>query len=276
MSGRQSFLSILSLTLKQKIHIYRHAQPDTPTILEAVSFRPESAYFPTVWVLIWSPDVSGINPETRLPTRPTARRVHLSPPRWLVQREMRHQRQMRNAPMPQVSEALHNFLQARKTPTNADLVDRWSIDMETQVNAIVGDGEPVAGKKSTWSNGSDTWHSIRIPRNAAIEPTWEDYKIGYPFDLYAEGIGMTGFDWKARRSRHFGYDFDALTGHAQGIGIDDKDLEKVKQAACACPTSKSAAVRVAAASTSMSTWTRPAFPRRIIPSTPPWPVASWG
>ena len=28
--------------------------------------------------------------------------------------------------MPLVSEALRNFLQARKTPANADLVDRWS------------------------------------------------------------------------------------------------------------------------------------------------------
>jgi hypothetical protein len=137
--------------------------------------------------------------------------------------------------MPLVSEALHNFLHARKTPANADLVGHWSIAMETQLNVIVGDGEPVAGKKSTWSNGSDTWHSIRIPKNAATDATWEDYKIGYPFDLYAEGIGMTGFDWKARRSRHFGYDFDALTGHAKGIGVSDQDLQRVKEAACALP-----------------------------------------
>ena len=137
--------------------------------------------------------------------------------------------------MPKVSEALHNFLHARKTPANADLVGHWSIAMETQLNVIVGDGEPVAGKKSTWSNGSDTWHSIRIPKNAATDATWEDYKIGYPFDLYAEGIGMTGFDWKARRSRHFGYDFDALTGHAKGIGVSDQDLQRVKEAACALP-----------------------------------------
>ncbi len=137
--------------------------------------------------------------------------------------------------MPLVSEALYDFLQARKTPANADLVDRCSINMEVQVNVMAADGEPVAGKKSTWTNGSDTWHSIRIPKNAATEPTWEDYKIGYPFDLYAEGIGMTGWDWKARRSRHFGYDFDSLTAHAQGVGIDDQQLEKVKRAACALP-----------------------------------------
>jgi len=109
------------------------------------------------------------------------------------------------------------------------------MNMEVQVNVMAADGEPVAGKKSTWTNGSDTWHSIRIPKNAATDPTWEDYKIGYPFDLYAEGIGMTGWGWKARRSRHFGYDFDSLTAHAQGIGIDDEQLEKVKQAACALP-----------------------------------------
>ena len=137
--------------------------------------------------------------------------------------------------MPLASEALHSFLHARKTLANADLVARWSTAMETQVNVIAADGEPVAGKKSTWTNGSDTWHSIRIPKNAAADPTWDDYKISYPFDLYAEGIGMTGWDWQTCRSRHFGYDFDALTGHAQGIGIEEKELEKVKQAACALP-----------------------------------------
>ncbi len=44
---------------------------------------------------------------------------------------------------------------------------------------------------------------------------------------------MTGWDWKARRSRHFGYDFDALTAHAKGIGVSDEDLERNKKEACA-------------------------------------------
>ena len=134
-----------------------------------------------------------------------------------------------------VSEALYNFLQARKTAANADLVDRWSIDFECQVNVHAADGEPVEGKKSTWSNGIYTWHSIRVPKNAATDPSWEDYQINYPFDLYAEGIGMTGWRWRDRRSLWFGYDFDALTAHAQGIGISDAQLEKVKAAACALP-----------------------------------------
>ena len=61
--------------------------------------------------------------------------------------------------MPKVSEALRAFLHARKTPANADLIDRWGVQMETQVNVAAGDGEPVAGKRSTWSNGTETWHS---------------------------------------------------------------------------------------------------------------------
>ena len=98
--------------------------------------------------------------------------------------------------MPTVSEALHKFLQARKTPANADLIDRWSIAMETQLNVAVGDGEPVEGKRSTFSNGTDTWHSIRAPKDANSEPHWEDYELRFSLTEHAEGIGITGWDWK--------------------------------------------------------------------------------
>ena len=137
--------------------------------------------------------------------------------------------------MPTVSEALSKFLHARKTAANTDLIERWSIAMETQVNVAAGDGEPVPDKRSTWSNGTDTWHNIRVPKDANSEPSWNDYQIGYPFDLHAEAIGMTGWDWLNRRSRWEGYDFDELTSHAKGVGVSDEDLEKVKQAATQLP-----------------------------------------
>jgi len=133
--------------------------------------------------------------------------------------------------MRQVSEALHAFLQARKTPANQDLVDRWHVGLETQVNVAAGDGEPVAGKRSTWSNGTDTWWNIRVPRNANSEPSWNDYNLSFSFTEHAEGIGMTGWDWQARCSRWVAFDFDALTNHAKGVGVTDEELEKVKQAA---------------------------------------------
>ena len=107
--------------------------------------------------------------------------------------------------------------------------------METQLNVAAGDGEPVAERRSTWSNGTDTWHSIRIPKNANSEPTWDDYNLAFSFTEHAEGIGMTGWDWQARRSRWFGFDFDALTSHAKGVGVSKEDLEKVKQAAMQLP-----------------------------------------
>jgi len=59
--------------------------------------------------------------------------------------------------MPKVSEAFHAFLHARQTPANADLVARWSIEMETQLNVAAGEGEPVAGKRTTWSDGINEW-----------------------------------------------------------------------------------------------------------------------
>ncbi len=137
--------------------------------------------------------------------------------------------------MPSVSEALKSFLSARKTDANADLIARWSMAMETQVLVGVRDGDPVAGKRSTYSNGSDTWHAIRVPHDAGTVPNWEDYELRYPFDTYADGIGMTGLDWQALCSRWVAYDFDALTGHAKGIGVSEDDLERVKSAAQRLP-----------------------------------------
>ena len=176
----------------------------------------------------------------------------------------------------QVSEALHNFLQARKTPANADLVDRWSIDMETQVNVIAGDGEPVAGKRSTWSNGSDTWHTIRIPKNADTEPTWEDYKIGYPFDQHAEGIGMTGWDWQARRSRAV----------RLRLRRPDRPRQRHRHQRRGVGEGQAGRLRLPYVEVRRSTggggihlyvyFDEPAFPPRTTPSTPPWPAASWG
>ena len=138
--------------------------------------------------------------------------------------------------MSMVSETLHAFLQARKTPANADLVDRWSRAMETQVNVAQGNGEPVAGKRNTWSNenGTDIWHPIRIPHDADSEPHWRDYPAPYLLSEHAEGIGMTGWDWQARRSRRFGFDFDALLGHAKK-GLADAELDRVRQAATQLP-----------------------------------------
>ena len=143
--------------------------------------------------------------------------------------------------MPTVSEALQTFLQARKTPANADLVDKWSSAMETQVNVAAGDGEPVANKRSTYSNGVDTWHSIRIPKDANSEPSWKDYKLSFSIGEHAEGIGCTGWDWQARLSRWVAFDFDSLMGHAKGVGLTERRVaagQRGRHAASVCGSAK--------------------------------------
>jgi hypothetical protein len=138
--------------------------------------------------------------------------------------------------MPTVLEGLSNFLTARSATHNApELLALWGPHMETQVNASPGNGEPVENRKNTWTDGTYEWHSIRIPKNAYSEPEFSDYPLKYPFDLHAEGIGMTGWDWKKRVSRHLGFDFDSITGHAAGIGISRDDLDTVKKNACKIP-----------------------------------------
>ena len=134
-----------------------------------------------------------------------------------------------------ISESLERFLAARQTRANMDLVARWHIGMETQANMLAGDGELVAGKRTTWSNGLETWHAFRIPHGANSEPKWDDYEIRFPLDTHCEGIGMTGWDWQKKASIFVGFDIDSLTSHAKGIGISDEDLERVKEAASNIP-----------------------------------------
>ncbi len=138
--------------------------------------------------------------------------------------------------MPKVTEAIRNFLSARRAKHNGpDLLDRLTPFMETQINAAADNGEPVEGRRNTYSDGEYEWFNIRIPKNAASNPEFRDYELHWPLDLHVEGVGWTGWDWSARRSRALGFDFDAITGHAKGIGVSNEELERVKEAAMSLP-----------------------------------------
>lgn len=138
--------------------------------------------------------------------------------------------------MATVLESLGNFLRVRAETHNApELLARWTPAMETQVNVSAGHGEPVAGKRSTYSDGLDTWWNIRVPRKADSEPEFRDYELNWLLGEHAEGIGCTGWDWQTRCSRWLGFDFDSITGHAAGVGVTDQELERVREAASALP-----------------------------------------
>jgi hypothetical protein len=141
--------------------------------------------------------------------------------------------------MPKITQALHAFLSAQTARHNGpDLLERYlqfAPYMETQVNVAAGKGWAVDGKRSTYTDGIDEWFNIRIPKQANSDPTFKDFELRFPLDLHADAIGCTGWDWSARRSRWVGFDFDAITGHAAGVGISDADLERVRTAACELP-----------------------------------------
>lgn len=134
-----------------------------------------------------------------------------------------------------VTEAIVAFLQARRTEhPGRDLLDRYLVHataLETQVNVAAGDSEPVAGKRATWDTGTYQYWNLRIPKNAYGEPEFKDYKLNWPLDPHVEGIGSTGWHWQGRKSLWVGFDFDAITGHAKGVGVTPEKLAEVQRAA---------------------------------------------
>jgi hypothetical protein len=91
--------------------------------------------------------------------------------------------------------------------------------METQVNVGAGEGRPVEGKRSTFTDDLNTWWTIRVPKNANSDPEWNDYNLVWALEVHADAIGSTGWNWRDRRSLWVGFDFDAIAGHAKGVGI---------------------------------------------------------
>ena len=143
--------------------------------------------------------------------------------------------------MPTVTEGIRRFLASKRDHPfilpGADLIDRFleRENLETQVNAAQDKGEPVEGRRNTWTDGTCTWFHIRVPKNANDKPEWDDYELRWAPEEHAEAVGSTGWDWKALQSRWVGFDFDDITSHAKGVGVNDTELARVAEAAQALP-----------------------------------------
>jgi hypothetical protein len=116
------------------------------------------------------------------------------------------------------SESIRTFLYNRRTPANADLIDLWSADMETQVNVAPDGGEPIGNGR--YGDGITTWGPLRIPRGAKDSPSFDDHPAPWPLDLHASDIGMSGWDWRNRVSKWVGFDIDDLVKHVGGVPSD--------------------------------------------------------
>ncbi len=132
------------------------------------------------------------------------------------------------------SEVLTNFF--KNIHHNCARIAGWyTPSMEVQINVLKNQGEPDSKGVYTDDKQPYKWYNIRIPRNAKTEPLDNDHDLQFPLDIYAEYIGMTGWDWKNKQSVRFGFDYDSVAGHAAGVGITDATMEEVKAKAYNIP-----------------------------------------
>lgn len=136
------------------------------------------------------------------------------------------------------TEAIKKFLEAS---THADLASLYTEEMEVQVNAAQDGGTRVAGeyKGRQWNGWADAddpsliWKSYRVPYRAKTNPEYTPKRQTWPLGKHAEGIGMTGWNWKQKKSLWVAYDFDSIANHQQGLTAEE--LQETQDRAMAIP-----------------------------------------
>lgn len=135
---------------------------------------------------------------------------------------------------PTKTQAINTFL---KASTHSDLSNLYSHDMECQVVVAQDGGEPIQGEYlgrqwRGYSDGLQTWKPIRIPFNSMKDPHYDDTEMRWDLESHAEGIGMTGWDWKNKLSRWVTFDFDAIYGHSEKHQrkLSAEELDNIKNA----------------------------------------------
>ena len=117
------------------------------------------------------------------------------------------------------TELIKSFLEEKTLP---DLAALYSHDMECQVIVSRGNGEVIRaeyrGKEyQAYTDGTQRWKSFRVPYRAGTTPEYDDKPIGFDLHEHAEGIGMTGWNWKEQKSIYVAFDFDSMVTHSSGL-----------------------------------------------------------
>lgn len=140
--------------------------------------------------------------------------------------------------MARTFEAFTNYFSNVILPThpNPEYFTLWLNSLqtlETQLLVTPVGGYPVEGKHNVFTDGSEEWHSIRWPKQAASEPYYTDPELTFLLEKRWQGLGTTWWDWVNRESVAVGFDFDEITQHAPGTGITESQLNEVRECACA-------------------------------------------
>ena len=113
---------------------------------------------------------------------------------------------------------------------NKWLLDKWHIDLETQINVRAGTkDETDPDRQNCWSNGVHTWRHVRWPYNAKTNPNFRDFTPQFPLSEYAEFVGTTWWNWRTKESEAVVFDFDSIKNHTEGLLQKELDqlLEKL-------------------------------------------------
>ena len=115
------------------------------------------------------------------------------------------------------------------THNNPRLLDWLQPGMELQALVDKRDWEPV-DNSGLWEHPGYLYpiYDLRVPKNAGTDPIDNDSKPLFPAH-HIEAVGMTGWNYRLKRSVRVGFDFDAIEGHARGVGISDEQLEQVRE-----------------------------------------------
>ena len=130
---------------------------------------------------------------------------------------------------------MKNFLLNKTYPELAEL---YNFNMECQVNIAQDDGERIEGEFKGkrwigWTDGLTTWKSFRIPWNSKTDPIYTDSNMTFDLAVHAEGIGLSGWDWKNKVSRWIAFDFDSMVSHKKGL--TNEDLNEIQETAKKIP-----------------------------------------
>jgi hypothetical protein len=133
------------------------------------------------------------------------------------------------------TEAIKNFLTSE---THADLASLYHHDMECQLNVAQDGGERIEGDYKGrqwhgWTDNLQTWKSFRIPWAADTNPEYTDSAMSFDLAAHAEGIGMTGWNWREKKSIWVAFDFDSISGHSKGL--TDAELKAIQKEATDLP-----------------------------------------
>lgn len=130
------------------------------------------------------------------------------------------------------TEAIAKFLADKTEP---DLAALYHKGMEVQVNVAQEGGTQITQESGysgrVWrgfTDGETTWKPFRIPWHARTTPEYKDGNMSFDLGKYTEGVGMTGWDWQAKRSRWVAYDFDSIVGHAGAKVLTQEELDDIK------------------------------------------------